>query len=300
MWEEVPEAATPARFEHKTALLGRQVAACHRASGQRVEPRRRRVPSTLPAAPPPAWDTNPARRRRRPASAFGQLDRVDVDHWFASDFGAEGPPRNDPGLVVSSTDLRAVSHDGAEDEAAAEAIKASGRTSTTTSAIPSCSRPNSTASASSTTRSDCTKRSATSPPTTNTMDEDNRTARHAGKDSPEPTNNGSTTTAGTNTQPRGDTLTWIISTTISTAKSETPHHSHVVKELYGPASDKARLFACHDGRPLTQHDVDRTLRRLANYRRRVLGCARRRWRTLRRGACRRARAACNATLLASG
>ena len=50
-----------------------------------------------------------------------------------------------------------------------------------------------------TTRCGCTKRSATSPPTTNTTDEENPSARPAGKASPEPANSGSNSTAGTTT-----------------------------------------------------------------------------------------------------
>src|SRR4051794_38441680 len=33
-----------------------------------------------------------------------------AEFWFASDFGAEGPPRNDPRLGVSSIELRGASH----------------------------------------------------------------------------------------------------------------------------------------------------------------------------------------------
>ena len=71
----------------------------------------------------------------------------------------------------------------------------SGRTSTR-SPTRCCWTPNSIGSGSTTTVSGCIKGSATSPPTTNTTEEENRFERPAGKASNEPDNNGSTTTAG--------------------------------------------------------------------------------------------------------
>ena len=78
------------------------------------------------------------------------------------------------------------------------------------------------ASGSTTTKSGCTKRSATSPPTTNTTNEENRSARPAGSN--EPAHDGSTTTAGPPpTTPR--TQHESISQPISAEDSDTPHSS---------------------------------------------------------------------------
>src|SRR3954451_25432591 len=66
------------------------------------------TPNTTRLAPP-----SPTSDQRTP-------DQTNRSAWFASDFAAEGPPRNGPRLVVSSDLLRGAINDGAEDAAAAE------------------------------------------------------------------------------------------------------------------------------------------------------------------------------------
>jgi hypothetical protein len=163
-------------------------------------------------------------------------DRLDLD--------TDDPARpillavSDNGPAMTSVDTRAymammaiAQHHGRPhtptDQAGSR--RSSGTSSTngptcSTSPILPCSKPNSTASASTTTRSGCTKRSATSPHTTNTTAKEKPSARPAGKASPEPARPGSSTTAGPPPTSRGDTMTWFISKPTSAEDSDTPQH----------------------------------------------------------------------------